>query len=103
MANVYNINPISITSVDNTSYKSRVLTQLGAFVPLLITKVYWENPANVGDTFVIEDPQTGIVLAQGICAVAKQAVILDWVSHPKQWRDFTIPQISSGILYIYLI
>lgn len=98
MSNSLNTNPATFTSPTG-SFKS--LITAGVFSTLLIEKVYWFGPANVGDTVSITDPITGAVLLNLKCGVANEGIVIDWTAAPKLWQDFAVSQISSGTLEIY--
>jgi len=101
MANSLNTNPIVISQTQ-TAYKPAVLTSQGSFITLRIIKVYWENPTNIGDTFVIQDPASGHTWLTGRCEVANQSQIFDFTAKPLLWKDFEVLTLASGTLYIYL-
>jgi hypothetical protein len=106
MSNALTQNPLIIASPMAQKYKAATNTVgaggLGAFSYLLIEKVIWETPANIGDTVQITDPDTGNVLLPMTCEAANISQVFDWTAKPKRWRDFIVGQISSGTLYVYL-
>jgi hypothetical protein len=103
MSNNYNVNPIVLDSTMASGWKA--LTNLGSPLgAVLVEKIYWENPATIGDVVTITDgfatnPVTLLALR---CEVANQSQLVDWTSHPKAWRDFEVTAIGSGTLYIYV-
>lgn len=112
MANILNANPMVITGSMATAYKAAlnaitsptpegVLRGLGTLRTLIIEKIYWFNPINVGDQVTIGDPQSGETLLNLRCEVANQSQLVDWTANPKIWTDFQIDVFSSGTLYIY--
>ena len=101
MANTLNANPMVITGSLATSYKTATASSLGTLRTLMIEKVYWENPLNVGDTITIGDPNSGQALLVLRCEVANQSQLIDWTANPKLWIDFEINAFPSGTLYLY--
>ena len=112
MANLLNQNPMILTGSTATSYKSQTAGTLGAapknlntvqgtLLTLVVEKLYWENPATIGDLILIGDPISGLELARLRCEVAGQSQVLDWSANPKIWQDFEINTFGSGTLYIY--
>ena len=101
MSNSLLVNPIVIVSA-TSSFKASTLSALGAFQTLLIEKIYWENPSNVGDVVSIINPASSAVLLPLRCEVANQSQVIDWTPRPKLWADFEVAQIDSGTLYIFL-
>jgi hypothetical protein len=84
-----------------TGYKTQTAAALGTLRTLLIEKIYWENPVNIGDTVSIGDPVSGLVLLVLRCEVANQSQLIDWTTNPKLWQDFAIDSFPSGTLYLY--
>jgi hypothetical protein len=102
MANLLTNNPIRIDTAMLTSWKAQIAASNGTFYDLRIEKIEWKSPVTATtDTFSIED-QNAFNLLQGTCEVAGQSQIWDWTAKPKRWRDFTVNQISSGVLWIWL-
>jgi hypothetical protein len=102
MANSLLVNPVKIDTFMSTSFKAQTLTSLGSFQTLRVEKVYWENPANIGDIVTIVDPISGSALLPLRCEVAGQSQVVDWTPKPHLWSDFEVSQITSGTLYIWL-
>lgn len=100
MPNNLAANPMVISG-SVTGYKTLTASALGTLRTLIVEKLYWENPATIGDSFTIGDPISGLVLAAFRCEVANQSQLLDWTSNPKMWQDFAIDAFPSGTLYIY--
>lgn len=82
-------------------YKASVASSLGSPLTLIVEKIYWFNPANIGDLVDIGDPISGLTLLNLRCEVADQSQVIDWTSNPRLWQDFEVGTISSGTLYIY--
>lgn len=102
MANNYLVNPIRIDTAMTSSFKALTSASIGAFNTLLIKKVYWLNPATIGDTVSIIDPNSSEELMPLRAEVAGQSILIDFTPQPELWADFEVNQISSGVLYIYL-
>lgn len=94
-------NPMVITGSLAQSYKTSVASQIGTLFTLVVEKIYWENPTNVGDQVLIGDPASGATLLNLRCETANQSQIIDWTANPKVWRDFEINTFNSGTLFIY--
>lgn len=101
MANNLLQNPLVITAAMASGYKALTASTLGTLRTVRITKIYWENPASVGDTVNIEDPSSLITIANLRCDTANISQVLDWTARPLLVADFQVSQISSGTLYIY--
>lgn len=83
-----------------SSYKSQLPTiNKGSY--LRVEKVYWYQPINQADTFVIEDA-AGNILWQGYCESANQSQLFDWSANPRIWSDFRVTNLASGSLEITL-
>lgn len=96
MANNFANNPLIIDTPMGATYLNSSPPNKLAIYP---RKIYWLNPANIGDTFAINDAN-GVPLFAGRCEVANQSQFFDAPVSDK-WRDFIVPTISSGTLYIY--
>lgn len=103
MANNLNVSPIYVDTAFGGSFKASVSTTLGTLFTLRVSQVRWVGPANAGDQAEIVDPQGGNQLLLMRCDVAGKDQIADWSAAPRLWRDFNVPQLSSGKLYIYLV
>lgn len=101
MSNSIYTNPVIITTALG-SYKAAIASALGSFYEIRIQKIEWYMPVTVGDTYSINDPISNAVIAQGSCEVAAQSQVLDWTPQPRLVADFSVPQISSGTLIVYL-
>lgn len=98
MSNSFTSNPIKV----DTPFSSPTFAQsveLPTNSELKIKEVYWYNPSNIGDlfSFTMSDGQT--VLRQGRCEVANQSQV--FLMYDIRIRDFTVPTLGSGTLYIY--
>lgn len=65
-----------------------------------VARVYWLNPATIGDTFMLTDG-TGHVILSGRCEVANQSQFFDFSTLPIEVNGIGVGQLSSGTLYIY--
>ena len=101
MSNTLTQNPLLINTPTTQSYKAATLAALGSFQYLLIEKIEWQSPANIGDSLLITDGQNNTLLS-ATCEVALQSQIWDWTPKPKRWSDFNVPTIMSGTLRIWL-
>lgn len=100
MANTLTTNPIILSGVQ-TSYKAAVASILGTLFTLRVEKIYWFQPATVGDEALIINPQSGQTLLRLRCEVAGQSQVIDWTANPKLWQDFGVNQLDSGSIEIY--
>lgn len=101
MPNLLNQNPIIITSVMASDYKSQVAAMLGTLFTLRIEKIYWENAKSVGDFFRIIDPGSGVELAATYSVAAGANYVVDFTPNPRIWQNFRVDQLDSGTLKIY--
>lgn len=62
-------------------------------------KIYWFNPVNIGDTFVIADA-AGKTLFEGRCEVANQSQYFDIAANTK-WFDWQLNTIGSGKIELW--
>lgn len=66
---------------------------------LLLHEIYWYNPVNIGDTFVMTLGDGTTIVRQGRCEVANQSQVF------RMWgarlRDFAVPTLASGTIFIY--
>jgi len=83
------------------SYKAAVAATLGTLFTLRVEKIYWFNPAAIGDVVNIGDPISGLTLLNLRCEVANQTQVIDWTPNPRLWQDFEIDTFGSGTLYIF--
>jgi hypothetical protein len=90
--------------MQNSGGKSPASIALGAQIngQGTLIKVYWENPQNVGDTFVLVDSVTGALLLPGRCEVANQSQIFDESTglSPIPFKGIGCSALSSGTLYV---
>lgn len=114
MPNSYNSNPIVITNVMASGWRSlqtlnvgnqpsnaqqvsgRVTRQQG----INVTNVTWTGMTAAGHTFVIVDSNDGTVLWQGQAGAELVDQVYDFVGRMGQWRDFKVTTIQSGTLLI---
>lgn len=102
MSNSTNTNPIVYTAAAG-SYKAAIAATLGSPSTLLISKIYWFDPTTIGDQVLLTNPQSGQNIIRLRCEVAGQSQVVDWSTRPKLLQDFAIPQLDSGVLYIYIL
>lgn len=97
MANTYATNPIKIDTAFSTSYKANGgMPTSGA---LYLDEIYWYKPVTPGtDTFTMND-NGGNTLRQGQCETAN--ISQKFSMYGRMISDFSVPTLSSGILYIY--
>lgn len=98
MANVFSSNPIKVDTVFSTSYKAVAGACPSGAMELNLLEVYWLNPANIGDTFVMTTVDGNTTLATGRCEVANQSQLFQL--YGKRITDFAVPTLASGTLYI---
>ena len=108
MSNQLFQNPVKIdTAFSTPTFKGTLQTSADAGknsqFTIQVVKSFWYNPVNIGDTFVIEDPVSSLILWQGKCEVADQAQLFDWSPRPRIFRDFIVPTLASGTLIIELV
>lgn len=96
MANDFSKNPLSIDSVMAATYQNSSPPNALAIFP---RKIYWFNPANIGDLVNIIAAD-GKLLWAARCEVANQSQFFDAPVSDK-WRDFQVSVLGSGTLYIY--
>lgn len=98
MANNFTSNPIQVDTVF-TSPTFASATKLPTNSELTLHEIYWYNPTNIGDTFSITLADGQTVLRNGRCEVANQSQVF------RMWgiriRNFTVPTLTSGTLFIY--
>lgn len=67
--------------------------------PIRIGIIYWFNPANIGDTVLLQN-EAGATIWQGRCETANQSQIFQ----PRalvQVGGYAVPTLTSGTLYLY--
>lgn len=98
MANNLTSNPIAVDTVFTTPAFAASNEQ-PTNSELMIKEIYWYNPINIGDTFSITLADGTTVIRQGRCEVANQSQVF------RMWdirlRNFQVPVLSSGTLFIY--
>jgi hypothetical protein len=67
--------------------------------PFRLTRIYWFNPANVGDLATITDGGGNIITPMR-CEVANQSQVFYAVTNDDPIQDFQVTEIDSGTLYI---
>jgi hypothetical protein len=78
-----------------------VLTVTDLARPIRVKKVYWFNPTTSGDDFTITDGSSGAnVLLEGQSEANNQSQNFDF-DPPPIWKNFAVPTLTSGTLYIY--
>lgn len=84
--------------IDATSSPQVVGVQLGV---LRVKKIYWYNPASVGDVVKFQT-DLGEWIWQGRCEAQNQSQI-DTFPREIEINGYQIPQLDSGIFYIYCV
>lgn len=98
MANSYG-NPMIIDTAFSGSTVFTAQTGAGPLnTTLFIDEIYWLSPATIADTFVFTDGNAKVV-RKGVCEVALQSQLFSMYAKPM--RDFAVPTLASGTLYIY--
>lgn len=67
--------------------------------PYKLTRIYWFNPAAVGDLCTITDGYGNVVTALR-CEVANQSQVFYDVTGSDPIQDFQVTAIASGTLYM---
>jgi hypothetical protein len=101
MSNVPTTNTVLIDTAFQ-SYKSSVAATLGSLFTICVTKIRWVGTAAAGQTVTIDDPQGGAVLAQLTSVAGGGDIELEFSASPRLWRDFSVAQIPSGKLFVFL-
>jgi len=68
--------------------------------PIRVKKVYWFNPTTSGHDFSINDGSTDNVLLEGQAEANNGSQNFDF-DPPVLWKNFAVPTLTSGTLYIY--
>jgi len=69
--------------------------------PVRVKKVYWFNPTTSGHDFSITDGSTAAeVLLEGQAEANNGSQNFDF-DPPQVWKNFAVPTLTSGTLYIY--
>lgn len=98
MANSYG-NPMIIDTAFSGTTTFTGQTGAGPLnIPIFIDEIYWLSPASIADTFLFTDGAAKVI-RKGVCEVALQSQVFPM--YAKQMRDFAIPTLASGTLYIY--
>jgi hypothetical protein len=78
-----------------------VLTVTSLDHPIRVKKVYWFDPTTSGDDFVITDGTSAAeVLLEGQAEANNGSQNFDF-DPPQVWKQFAVPTLTSGTLYIY--
>lgn len=78
-----------------------VLTVTSLARPIRVKKVYWFKPTSTGDDFVITDGSTAAeVLLEGQAEADLGSQNFDF-DPPQVWKNFAVPTLTSGTLYIF--
>jgi hypothetical protein len=101
LANNLNVNPVYIDTAFQ-SYKSSVAATLGSLFTLIVTQIKWVGPSAAGQVVIFDDPQGGVQLLQMTSAAANTDVTEDFSASPRIWRDFSVAQLPSGKLFVFL-
>lgn len=102
MANILTQNPIRLDTAMTSSWKTQIAATLGTFYDLRVEKIVWETPVTVGDKIILEDNLANVLVTLQ-CDTANVSQALDWSAKPKRWSDFTLTQINSGVVWIYVV
>ena len=69
--------------------------------PIKVKKVYWFAPTTTGNDFVITDGSAAAeVLLEGQAEADLGSQNFDF-DPPVTWKNFAVPTLTSGTLYIY--
>jgi len=66
---------------------------------IALDEIYWYNPANIGDTFVVTLGDGTQVIRTGRCEVANQSQLFSM--YGRRVQAIQVPTLGSGTLYIY--
>lgn len=100
MSNSLTTNPVYIDT-PFTSFKASVASTLGALFTLVIVKIRWVAPSAAGQTLEIVDPQGGAQLAMLTSSAVGVDVEEDFSASPRLFRDFGIPAVPSGKVFLF--
>lgn len=77
--------------------QGNVISGIGTLI-----KVYWFNPAAVGDTFTLVDATKGVLILTGRCEAANQSQLFDQSNglSATTFNGLGCSQLSSGTLYV---
>lgn len=98
MANNFSSNPIKVDTAFSTSYKAVAGAMPSGGMEISLIEVYWLNPTNIADTFVMTTVDGNTTLATGRCEVANQSQIFPM--YGRRVTDFAVPTLATGTLYI---
>jgi hypothetical protein len=100
MSNTLTTNPVYIDS-PLASYKSSVASTLGTLTTLVVVKIRWVGTSAAGQVLEFVDPSGGAQLAMLTSVGAGQDVEEDFSPNPRLWRDFGVPQVPSGKVFLF--
>lgn len=108
MANSYKTNPIVIDTVFTDGFRvnanvAPALFAAGNPMGLGIAKVIWRAPG-ASASFVIQETSDDLVLLAGNTPAAFVGAdpVYDFEASNFVWRNFKVPTLSAGVLYIYV-
>lgn len=96
MFNNFSNSPMILDSVMPSTYRNSSPVNNLSVYPL---RIYWFNPATIGDTFQFQAPD-GSDLFDGRCEAAGQSQYFD-VAPGTEWKDWKLATLASGKLYLY--
>ena len=99
MANALDQSPIYIDTAF-TSYKAAVAAVLGTLFQLRVFSIRWVGPAASGQVLEFVDPSSGRQMYMMTSGANQQDVLADWSAAPRLWRDFGVPAVPSGKIFI---
>lgn len=103
MANSYNSTPIIINTTFTNGWRANQTIYSGSNQPgFIVEKVIWSAPGASG-SFSVQETSDNMVLLAGTtpASFAGQDVEYDFESMNVVWRNFKVPTLSAGTLYIY--
>jgi hypothetical protein len=100
MSNILTTNPIYLDQ-PLSSYKASIASTLGMLTgPVVITKIRWISPS-AGQTLELVDPQGGAPLAMLTSVAGGGDIEEDFSASPRVVRDFGVPNVPSGKVFIF--
>jgi len=104
MANSFTSNPIVIDTTFTNGYRVNATSLFAAGNPmgLGIFKVIWKTPG-ASASFSIQETSDSLVLLSGSTPAAYAGLdpVFDFENMNIVWRNFKVPTLSAGTLYIY--
>jgi hypothetical protein len=105
MANSYVTNPIVIDTTFTNGFRANATTLFAAGNPmgLGVSKVIWRTPG-ASASFSIQETSDSLVLLAGNTPAGYigQDPQYDFEAMNIVWRNFKVPTLSAGVLYIYV-